>query len=234
MRAAQRLYENGLITYMRTDSTTLSEQAIRKSRSVIAEMYGEPFLSPEPRQYQTKVKNAQEAHEAIRPSGDFRCPTMSLRVSDVGSSPTTHLEENHGVPDGRVARAQHHGQVSDGDAVFRPTGRRSIPGFLRAYVEGADDPDEELADQGAILPDVSVDDPLRCESSTRRVTRRSRRIVTRRHRSSRSSRRTGGSAEHLRELSSTRSSAASTSRSKARPDVRGLRGRAVPQENFRI
>ena len=75
MRTAQRLYENGYITYMRTDSVNLSETAISAARRQIVELYGERSVPPEPRRYTGKVKNAQEAHEAIRPAGDnFRTP----------------------------------------------------------------------------------------------------------------------------------------------------------------
>ena len=75
MRVAQRLYENGYITYMRTDSTTLSESAIQAARAQARELYGDAYVPPTPRQYTRKVKNAQEAHEAIRPSGEtFRTP----------------------------------------------------------------------------------------------------------------------------------------------------------------
>src|SRR3546814_9893043 len=70
MRIAQRLYENGYITYMRTDSTTLSESAIAAARAQATQLYGEEYVHPSPRQYTRKVKNAQEAHEAIRPAGD--------------------------------------------------------------------------------------------------------------------------------------------------------------------
>src|SRR3954451_8482417 len=75
MRIAQRLYENGYITYMRTDSTTLSDSALKAARAQAAELYGSEFVAAEPRRYERKVKNAQEAHEAIRPAGDtFRTP----------------------------------------------------------------------------------------------------------------------------------------------------------------
>src|SRR4051794_28351776 len=75
MRLAQRLYENGYITYMRTDSTTLSESALTAAREQVASLFGADYVPPEPRRYERKVKNAQEAHEAIRPSGDrFRTP----------------------------------------------------------------------------------------------------------------------------------------------------------------
>ena len=75
MRVAQGLYERGFITYMRTDSTTLSDSAISAARAQAADLYGSDHVSPAPRRYERKVKNAQEAHEAIRPSGDtFRTP----------------------------------------------------------------------------------------------------------------------------------------------------------------
>ena len=83
MRSAQRLYENGYITYMRTDSTTLSESAINAARAQARELYGDAYVSPTPRQYTRKVKNAQEAHEAIRPSGEtFRTPGQVAREVD--------------------------------------------------------------------------------------------------------------------------------------------------------
>ena len=69
MRTAQRLYENGYITYMRTDSTTLSETAINAARTQARDLYGDENVAEKPRQYTRKVKNAQEAHEAIRPAG---------------------------------------------------------------------------------------------------------------------------------------------------------------------
>ncbi|HSO02712.1 MAG TPA: type I DNA topoisomerase, partial [Gaiellaceae bacterium] len=86
MRVAQRLYENGYITYMRTDSTTLSESALNAARSQARDIYGPEYVPDVPRRYERKVKNAQEAHEAIRPSGDtFRTPASlasTLRGSD--------------------------------------------------------------------------------------------------------------------------------------------------------
>lgn len=167
MRAAQRLYENGFITYMRTDSTTLSEQAVRHARALISELYGENYLSPAPRQYQTKVKNAQEAHEAIRPSGNFNKPEdirtqigeTEFRLYDMIWKRTMACQ---------MAEARGHlitVQAQGGDAVFQANGKTiEFPGFLRAYVEGADDPEEELEDQERILPPVAVGDPLDCSS----------------------------------------------------------------------
>ena len=99
MHVAQGLYERGLITYMRTDSTTLADQAVRAARGQIARMYGDQYLPPEPRSYRSKVKNAQEAHEAIRPAGDrmrtaddlaasCTAPTSAVSTTSSGSAPS--------------------------------------------------------------------------------------------------------------------------------------------------
>ena len=83
MSVAQRLYENGFITYMRTDSTTLSGAAVQAARSQVRELYGAEYLPDSPRIYASKVKNAQEAHEAIRPAGDsFRTPAQTGLTGD--------------------------------------------------------------------------------------------------------------------------------------------------------
>src|SRR5262249_52774310 len=80
MRLAQRLYESGYITYMRTDSTTLSEAALAAARKQAVELYGPEYIPAQPRRYERRVKNAQEAHEAIRPAGDsFRTPRQVAR-----------------------------------------------------------------------------------------------------------------------------------------------------------
>ena len=92
MRTAQRLYENGYITYMRTDSTNLSETALTAARTQARELYGDAYVPAEPRIYTRKVKNAQEAHEAIRPAGDSvpharrRWPTSSRPRSSASTS----------------------------------------------------------------------------------------------------------------------------------------------------
>ena len=91
MSVAQRLYENGYITYMRTDSTTLSQSAIEAARNQARQLYGDEYVHPSPRQYTRKVKNAQEAHEAIRPSGDtFATPARCIPSSTVTSSGCTN------------------------------------------------------------------------------------------------------------------------------------------------
>lgn len=171
MRAAQRLYENGLITYMRTDSTTLSESAIRSAREVIARLYGDKFLSASPRQYTTKVKNAQEAHEAIRPSGDFRLPEdIRGEVGDIERKVYELIWMRTMACQMAEARGHHLViEVSNAAgekrrvAVFRANGKAiEFPGYLRAYVEGADDPDQELADKETLLPDVSTGERVEC------------------------------------------------------------------------
>ena len=91
MRVAQRLYENGYITYMRTDSTTLSESALAAARDQARELYGADSVPAQPRQYNRKVKNAQEAHEAIRPAGDrFRTPDQVRRELSSATSSTLY------------------------------------------------------------------------------------------------------------------------------------------------
>lgn len=165
MRIAQSLYEQGYITYMRTDSTNLSQQAIAAARSCVEQMYGSAYLSPEPRQYTTKAKGAQEAHEAIRPAGNtFRTPQETglkdreLRLYDLIWKRTvaTQMAE---------ARQTHVTvQIQAGDAGFRATGKRiDFAGFFRAYVEGSDDPDAAIEDQEVILPPLKVGDHPRCE-----------------------------------------------------------------------
>ncbi len=164
MQIAQRLYENGYITYMRTDSTSLSDEAVRLIRELVSDLYGGEYLPREPRFYQTKVRNAQEAHEAIRPAGDtFRRPEElrgeinddELRVYDLIWKRAVASQ----MPDARGQRQIL--QVKGDEAVFQATGKTiQFPGFLRAYVEGSDDPEADLADKETILPPVKVGDPL--------------------------------------------------------------------------
>ncbi|NJO77180.1 MAG: type I DNA topoisomerase [Cyanobacteria bacterium RM1_2_2] len=165
MRVAQSLYEQGYITYMRTDSVNLSQQAIAAARNCVENMYGKAYLSPEPRRYSTKAKGAQEAHEAIRPAGStFRTPQETglkdreLRLYDLIWKRTvaTQMAE---------ARQTHITvQIQVGDAGFRATGKRiDFPGFFRAYVEGSDDPNAAIEDQEVILPPLKVGDHPTCE-----------------------------------------------------------------------
>jgi DNA topoisomerase-1 len=167
MSAAQSLYENGHITYMRTDSTNLSEQAIGAARKLVGQEYGPEYLPDAPRRYASKSKNAQEAHEAIRPAGTtFRFPKeIAASLSDDEFRlyemiwKRTVACQMAAATGNRVTV-----QVSGDEAVFQATGKTiEFPGFLRAYVEGSDDPSAELADQERILPSVTQGDPVDCQ-----------------------------------------------------------------------
>jgi DNA topoisomerase-1 len=168
MSVAQRLYENGFITYMRTDSTNLSETALTAARAQATELYGPSYVTDTPRRYEKKVKNAQEAHEAIRPAGDsFRTPDQV--AADVGPD-EAHLYEliwkrtvASQMADARGQSVQVRLGTVDfpDDAEFGAGGKViEFPGFLRAYVEGSDDPEAELEDQEVHLPPVAAGDPL--------------------------------------------------------------------------
>lgn len=164
MQLAQQLYENGYITYMRTDSTLLSEEAIRAARQWIADQYGQGYLSPQARQYRTKVKNAQEAHEAIRPAGESFQPLETVKPQ-VGADAFALYEliwkrtVASQMADGRGRRMTV--TLRLGRADFAAKGKAyDFPGYRRAYVEGSDDPTAELADQETVLPPVAVGDRL--------------------------------------------------------------------------
>ncbi|MEH1924927.1 type I DNA topoisomerase [Nostoc sp.] len=164
MRVAQNLYEQGYITYMRTDSVHLSDQAIAAARSCVEKLYGQQYLSPQPRQYTTKSKGAQEAHEAIRPAGStFRTPQETalggreLAIYDLIWKRTVACQ----MADSRQTQITVQLQVED--AGFRSSGKRiEFPGYLRAYVEGSDDPEAALEDQEVILPNLKVGDHPNC------------------------------------------------------------------------
>jgi DNA topoisomerase I len=170
MSIAQRLYENGYITYMRTDSVTLSQTAISAARKQAAELYGANYVPDAPRIYASKVKNAQEAHEAIRPAGDsFRTPAQVARdhlSSDerrlyeliwqrtVASQMKDATGESVSV---RVAGTSSAGERTE----FGATGKViNFYGFLKAYVEGADDPTADRDDRERRLPPLAERDPL--------------------------------------------------------------------------
>ena len=165
MRTAQSLYEQGYITYMRTDSVHLSAEAIAAARSCVEKMYGKEYLSPQPRQYTTKSKGAQEAHEAIRPAGStFRTPKETglsgreLELYDLIWKRTVACQ----MADARQTQITIQLQVED--AGFRSSGKRiDFPGFLRAYVEGSDDPNAALENQEVILPDLKVGSSPNCK-----------------------------------------------------------------------
>ncbi|MGW5514827.1 type I DNA topoisomerase [Nocardia africana] len=148
MRVAQRLYENGYITYMRTDSTTLSESAISAARAQATQLYGPEFVHPTPRQYTRKVKNAQEAHEAIRPAGDtFATPGQLHARLDQDEFRLYELIWQRTVASqmadarGTMLTVRITGRAGSGEeCVFSASGRTiTFAGFLKAYVESVDE-----------------------------------------------------------------------------------------------
>ncbi|HLI39022.1 MAG TPA: type I DNA topoisomerase [Streptosporangiaceae bacterium] len=170
MSVAQRLYENGYITYMRTDSVTLSQTAIEAARRQARELYGGSYVPDAPRVYAGKVKNAQEAHEAIRPAGDsFRTPAQAgrdglagdeLRLYELIWKRTVASQMKDAT--GQSVSVRVAGRSSAGEtAEFGASGKIiEFHGFLKAYVEGADDPDAELDDRERRLPPLADGDPL--------------------------------------------------------------------------
>ncbi|MFW5693581.1 MAG: type I DNA topoisomerase [Alkalispirochaeta sp.] len=162
MRTAQRLYEEGYITYMRTDSPTLSSEAVAGARTQIETLYGSDYLSEKPRQFSSSSGDAQEAHEAIRPAGTtFRHPEESgltgreralyelIWKRTVASQMADAKKRSLGV------------KIRVGNAVFNATGNRIIfPGFLRVYVEGKDNPEAALEDKEVLLPPLEEGDVL--------------------------------------------------------------------------
>jgi len=169
MRAAQRLYENGYITYMRTDSTTLSDTALDAARRQIRELYGTSYLPNQPRLYKRKVKNAQEAHEAIRPAGDrFRTPEQveaelgpdERRIYELVWKRTLASQMEDAV--GQRVQVRVTARTPSGrEVVFSASGNTiTFPGFLRAYVEGSDDPEAELEEREKHLPEMREGEAL--------------------------------------------------------------------------
>lgn len=169
MRAAQVLYEQGFITYMRTDSTNLSSAAIDAARMLVGARYGAQFLPEKPRIYGSKAKGAQEAHEAIRPAGE-RFQDMERAAAQFGptSDPARLYEliwmrtvaSQMKDAKGESLSVEIVADTLDGETCgFRAGGRTiTFPGFLRAYVEGRDDPDAALDDQETHLPSMTEGD----------------------------------------------------------------------------
>lgn len=164
MRTAQKLYEEGLITYMRTDSPNLSKEAIAGARSSVEKLYGKDYLSLEPRNFAAKTKGAQEAHEAIRPAGsEFKHPdSIGLTGKErelyeliwkrtLASQMKPATKSNMSV------------KIEVDGCQFNANGSRIVfPGFLRVYVEGSDDPDKALDDKEVILPVMKAGEKLEC------------------------------------------------------------------------
>ena len=157
MQVAQRLYEDGHITYMRTDSVHLSDEAIRASRRCVDERYGHEYLSPQPRQFTTKTRNAQEAHEAIRPAGTGMQTGEELGLTGRELQLYSMIWKRTVATQMAEARLRFQTvTVTADDAEFRATGRHvEFAGFFRAYVEGVDDPEAALDDQEAALPPLA-------------------------------------------------------------------------------
>ncbi len=160
MGVAQKLYENGYITYMRTDSARLSGQAINAARNAVKKEYGEEYLFDRPRNY-GGGSNAQEAHEAIRPAGSyFRKPEEAglsgdqFRLYDLIWKRTiaTQMAQAELEFTNVTIKAEANGKVAE----FKSSGKTIVfPGFFRAYVEGSDDPDAALENQEKFLPELS-------------------------------------------------------------------------------
>ncbi|MEM1009228.1 MAG: type I DNA topoisomerase, partial [Myxococcota bacterium] len=170
MAIAQRLYENGHITYMRTDSVNLSHQAIQAARSAIVKLYGEDFLPAQDRRYKSKSQNAQEAHEAIRPTGDdFTQPkhinlqgkelalydmiwkrTVASQMADAQKTRTRVELETH---------------YEEKQLLFRANGHyTNFPGYMKAYIEGADDPQVAKENQEVHLPELHAGEHVTCNT----------------------------------------------------------------------
>ena len=170
MRVAQQLYENGFITYMRTDSTHLSEEAIKGSRNIVSNLFGDDFLPNAANKYETKVKNAQEAHEAIRPAHrEF------LSVEEVKSKIGKEASKLYELIWQRTIASQMLPAklkqtsiiISNQEMEFKASGQIIIfPGYMKIYVEGKDNPDAELANKEKILPELSVNEELLCSNLT--------------------------------------------------------------------
>jgi DNA topoisomerase-1 len=168
MQVAQSLYENGHITYMRTDSTNLASVAVDDARSLVTNNYGREFLPDEPRVYRSKVKNAQEAHEAIRPAGHpFELPEAMRSQLGVDEFRLFDLIWKRTIASQMAdATGRRISITIEGEGcAFQVSGKTiDFPGYLRAYVEGSDDPEAELADQERILPSVEIGERLSCLS----------------------------------------------------------------------
>ncbi len=176
MQIAQGLYEGidigggertGLITYMRTDSVSLSEKALKDAQDVILKSYG-PDYAQGPRRYKTKQRNAQEAHESIRPTEISRTPQSLKQYLKPEEFRLYELIWKRAIasqmPDAKLKRTSVELLAQDSqkkEAVFSLSGKTILfPGFLRAYVEGSDDPEAELGDKETILPPLSEGDKI--------------------------------------------------------------------------
>jgi len=162
MQVAQRLYEAGHITYMRTDSVHLSGQAIAAARGKVESLYGEEYLSPAPRNFKTKSKGAQEAHEAIRPAGTSMLTAAELKLGSVDGALYELIWKRTMATQMADAKQLRVSASIRGDGVeFRARGNTLVfAGFRRAYVEGSDDPEAQLEDLEVVLPRLAPGDSV--------------------------------------------------------------------------
>ena len=168
MSTAQKLYENGFITYMRTDSTHLSDEALTGSRKVINDLFGKEFLPEKPNQYATKVRNAQEAHEAIRPAH-----RIFRTVEEVKDSLGDEAAKLYDLIWKRTVASQMKSAklkqttitILNQKAEFRANGQMILfPGYMKVYVEGIDNPNKDLANKERILPNLEIKEVLHCKT----------------------------------------------------------------------
>lgn len=161
MRTAQRLYEEGFITYMRTDSPTLSAEAVAGARAQITELYGTEYLSQEARTWSSS-RDAQEAHEAIRPAGEtFRHPDDTGLTGRERSLYDLIWKRTIASQMADAKKRSQTVRITAGEAVFTASGNTILfPGFLRVYVEGRDNPEAALEDREVLLPPLAEGDAL--------------------------------------------------------------------------
>ena len=166
MRVAQQLYENGFITYMRTDSTHLSNEAVKGSRDIISKLFGNDYLPKSPNNYETNVKNAQEAHEAIRPAHKLfkSVDAVSEKLGkDAGNLYDLIWKRTIASQMLPAKLKQTSVIISNTDTDFRASGQIIVfPGYMKIYVEGKDNPDAELANKEKLLPAIVVSEELIC------------------------------------------------------------------------
>ena len=166
MRVAQQLYENGFITYMRTDSTHLSDEAVKGSRDIVSDLFGKDYLPSSANNYETNVKNAQEAHEAIRPAHKkFKSiDTVSKKLGkDAGNLYDLIWKRTIASQMLPAKLKQTSVIISNADTDFRASGQTIVfPGYMKIYVEGKDNPEAELANKEKILPEMSENEILMC------------------------------------------------------------------------
>ncbi len=158
MRVAQKLYENGLITYMRTDSPFLSDEGINGARNSVVDLYGSEYLSKEVRQFKANNAEAQEAHEAIRPAGDSFVSPKDTNLS--GKELALYNLIWARTLASQMAEAKKNTtsvKIESNNAIFSASGTQIVfPGFLRAYVESKDDPEAALEDKETLLPPLKI------------------------------------------------------------------------------